>query len=870
MFDKSYYRSKQVRDGFRSTLRTVGDILAQLKKKIGPLGLSAADVASIQGVASGLSCSLPDLDLLRPGQRFGSGDKDPTANALMTGAKAEDGGGAGTAVRATANGACFFNSLATCAWGGSQSRPSDTNVLALPLRVAVVLTGVKRILDIGSDEADCFRRRDAYDGNTIEAASEQDLDLTFNERTAELYTASVSRALLTLALLPMTREFTEGTYSLAPLAAQALRVNVRIFNPVASIPAPDGTASALGTWFNRNIMSPPVEERMAATTETIMIAASMYNAGKAPTFRTLQELHAECRQKRPDGEEYMALPELRHFVPICPRATPQPEEDSSEGPPSDNPTSSSSGGASHDGPTSAGKGRGKGPPSSSNEDGDGESTPSLSQESDRESSPGDVSPWDSGGHTSGTGRKGHGRSSGVRSRKPLVKKRGRTTKKTAAKRPRRYRGRNGGHDTSPSDSDGDPCVRGRRSPTDPVWGKGERASQYVQSLGEQADALLDLGHGDKLDVTASSLVRGEAHEMGTPKSMLPESLSHPDGCDSTEFDIDFSRHCLLVKHLGTKYLLEGLDSLSHESPHLRKVDMPGDCMALNLGRGPGVLQCLLHFSIEQMDDEELDREKELEGLRDRLLSHLEACQGAMPLQGNSRPHLMCRSHQTVSAPVLRRALEKEGIKYVYLYQWGTKACCDDYKNLDDASAAAHEELAKDKEEAEEEGEEDIVSLPNLFDVAKTYKTGESGIPFVWSYTTGRGNPGQAPRGQRNCASMRTFAQMPGLFESPGGSVQTRGPTVTQWNDITKFTMYTLPDHVLRSGGRFTFSLGKNVGSMKRSIEWIREFWDKMVAEGLATLKRVGTGLRLEARVQGKITAGDRALRRSGDGHHEPL
>ena len=374
-----------------------------------------------------------------------------------------------------------------------------------------------------------------------------------------------------------------------------------------------------------------------------------------------------------------------------------------------------------------------------------------------------------------------------------------------------------------------------------------RARQYVDSLGDEADSKLDLGHGDKLDVTATTLLGGE-HDMGTPEPSLPECLR--SSYDDDDVDLDFSRRILLVAELGEAYLKEGLDSLCHEMPKLRQADISEDCLVLNLGRGPGVLQCILQLTEEQKNDDSLDKEKELRDFRDRLLSRIQEVRPAMPLQANSLPSLMCRSFQTISAPALREALTKEGVKYVYHYMWGMKANLSDYQHLDDASRRAHTELAKERE--------GFFSLLNLHDIGRSIKTGEAGIPLVWSYSTGRGAPAQVPRGQRGCASMRTFAQMPGLFQTPSGSVQTRSATVVQFNDITKFTMYALPEHVQRTHGKFAFSVGKQVGGVKRSLDWMRAFWDKSVGEGLATLIRIGRGLRLEARVQGKVTAGEAA------------
>lgn len=403
--------------------------------------------------------------------------------------------------------------------------------------------------------------------------------------------------------------------------------------------------------------------------------------------------------------------------------------------------------------------------------------------------------------------------------------------------------------TSESDSAGDPYAEGSQDESDPAWDRGTRSSEYLQSLGDEAQSAMALAHGDKLDLNTTTLLGG-AHDLGTSESMLPKCLSMEE--EPGDLDADYSRRLLLTEDLGQRFMLEGVDTLTYEVPNLRNIDMPPDCVALNVGRGPGVLQCLLQLTPGQMKGKDVKKrkEEELAALRDRLLQHIATCRPAMPLQPNSRPELMCRAHQTVPAAALRQALQKERVKYVYLYMWGMKSDVNDYQHLDKASVRAHEEIAND--------DGSVFYLPNLHDIARTVKTGKSGVPFVWSYTTGRGFPGRGTRGQHGCASMRTFGQIPGVWSTACGSVQTRGPTVTQWNDITKYTMYTLPDHVLRSGGRFTFLLGKRVRTGRERIEWIRQYWDRSVEEKVATLKMIGQGLRMEARVQGKVTAADAA------------
>lgn len=161
------------------------------------------------------------------GQPFASRYLDRTANALLTGAKPEDGGRVGLAFKSTANGSCFFNSAATGAWGGGQDKPSSTDVLALPLRIAVIIAGVKRLVEIGQETSDYFRTMEAYDSDVLDLARARDVDALLPGRLAE----DVSRALLVLALSTILGEFTDGSIFCMPLLAEALGVNVRCYLP---------------------------------------------------------------------------------------------------------------------------------------------------------------------------------------------------------------------------------------------------------------------------------------------------------------------------------------------------------------------------------------------------------------------------------------------------------------------------------------------------------------------------------------------------------------------------------------------------------------------------------------------------------------
>jgi len=133
----------------------------------------------------------------------------------------------GLALKATANGSCFFNSAATGAWGGGQHKPSATDVLALPLRIAVILAGVKRLVEIGQETSNYFRTMEAYDSDVLDLAKVRELDAPVPGRFSE----DVSRALLVLALSTIVGEFTDGSIFCMPLLAEALGANVRCYLP---------------------------------------------------------------------------------------------------------------------------------------------------------------------------------------------------------------------------------------------------------------------------------------------------------------------------------------------------------------------------------------------------------------------------------------------------------------------------------------------------------------------------------------------------------------------------------------------------------------------------------------------------------------
>lgn len=138
-------------------------------------------------------------------------------------------------MKSTADNSCFFNAVSTAAWGHGKQSPFMTDDMALPLRIAVVLAGARRIAEIMSGTSTFFRRMGAYDSKVTDAAFTTPLTMTTIAATSDVYTEGVSRAMLTLALNTITGEFTEASVFCVPLAAEAIGASIRLYIPGGSL-----------------------------------------------------------------------------------------------------------------------------------------------------------------------------------------------------------------------------------------------------------------------------------------------------------------------------------------------------------------------------------------------------------------------------------------------------------------------------------------------------------------------------------------------------------------------------------------------------------------------------------------------------------
>lgn len=167
----------------------------------------------------------------RPDQAFSGSCYDEIANALLNGAREEDGGGSGKALRTTPNGACLFNAACTATFGGGCSKPSETNFLALHLRHAIIRHGIVNLEAKIKDKESDFRRTDAYDGNVIDLATKWNVDIHLESYCEGIYPEDIARALFVGALLGITGEFSEGSGFCLPLLADVTRLNFRCCYP---------------------------------------------------------------------------------------------------------------------------------------------------------------------------------------------------------------------------------------------------------------------------------------------------------------------------------------------------------------------------------------------------------------------------------------------------------------------------------------------------------------------------------------------------------------------------------------------------------------------------------------------------------------
>ena len=124
--------------------------------------------------------------------------------------------------------------MCTATSGKDLDSSDETDLIALALRVALLVDGVKQLEKyIGGSERSFLRNIHAFDGNVTDEASKRRVDLRTTVADHETYAEYVARALLVIALDGITVEYSEGYIFCLPLMAQAVRASIRCFYPGA-------------------------------------------------------------------------------------------------------------------------------------------------------------------------------------------------------------------------------------------------------------------------------------------------------------------------------------------------------------------------------------------------------------------------------------------------------------------------------------------------------------------------------------------------------------------------------------------------------------------------------------------------------------
>ena len=374
--------------------------------------------------------------------------------------------------------------------------------------------------------------------------------------------------------------------------------------------------------------------------------------------------------------------------------------------------------------------------------------------------------------------------------------------------------------TSESDEDGETALS---------WKHLTRDKDYLASV---APSKKKLPLGEEYDPRRTTLLGGP-YDLGLAAENLPDCLKLSE---DTPIDVDYAHYAFRPEDVGVKGgVLMRHDTLCYQWPSLRSLYVPDNKKPLFLTRGPGVSYVLVDVDAELVKSGETTVEAEIKQARDDFLKEVYDLAPSMALQPSNSPDLVCKSHQTFTGRLLRKALVKLEYKAVYHVLWGTKCSVGDLEDLDKAA-----EKAKHSDP----------TLSNLFDVAATYKT--EGVPLVSSWPVRRARRVDLDQGDRlaqpNATPMRCYAQAPGLFHRPFGSTQTRNKT--PWPGVEKLTMYNKTAHHWRSRDQFKWLHPAKVGRGQANLKHLRGAQDELATcGGMSQLTRHGLGLRVEVRVQ---------------------
>jgi len=107
------------------------------------------------------------------------------------------------------------------------------------------------------------------------------------------------------------------------------------------------------------------------------------------------------------------------------------------------------------------------------------------------------------------------------------------------------------------------------------------------------------------------------------------------------------------------------DTLCYQWPSLRSLKVPDNKKPLFLTRGPGVSYVLVDVDEELVKSGETTMGAEIKQARDNFIKEVFDLAPSMAIQPSNSSDLVCKSHQTFTGRLLRRALVKLGYKIVY-------------------------------------------------------------------------------------------------------------------------------------------------------------------------------------------------------------
>jgi len=159
---------------------------------------------------------------------------DLFATGLMTGGNFEDGSDRGfVAQKTTGDGACFFNGIASAAFGMKCSGMRSVLSYALPIRTSCLKTALVNMETMLTMDGWgwFYRTLHAYDMEVLDRAFRVNLDVPADG----LLPVETARVLYLFAVQASAAPFKETQQFCFPLVAETLQLKLRVFHPCGSV-----------------------------------------------------------------------------------------------------------------------------------------------------------------------------------------------------------------------------------------------------------------------------------------------------------------------------------------------------------------------------------------------------------------------------------------------------------------------------------------------------------------------------------------------------------------------------------------------------------------------------------------------------------